>query len=199
LKPAIAIHENYDPYKPRLNVRKMVATLLDSVDPDYLQGLGSIVLSSQTQLPRKERRKKFLSRGHKLPAAKVAGFYRQSWKGQPAFIELYVDKILAPIPSGLRRLPLLSFFAIGKVLFHELGHHIHKTTRPEFKEREDVADEWSRKLLKVAVRRQYRYAIPFLRPAVRILGPPIKRLVALGNRMYEKNQLKRSRSKESRD
>jgi hypothetical protein len=36
------------------------------------------------------------------------------------------------------------------VLFHEIGHHIHFTVRPEYREREDVADVW-----KVRLERNY--------------------------------------------
>lgn len=163
LKPAIPIYENYGAYKPNLNVRRMVANLLDSVGPEYLQGLGSIVLSSQTQLPRQGRRKTFLSRGRKLTVSRVTGFYRQSWKGQPACIELYVDRILASAPGWRAHIPTAGFFLFSNVLFHELGHHLHKTRRPEFKEREDVAEEWRKKLTKIAFRKRYPFAMPFLK------------------------------------
>jgi hypothetical protein len=163
LKPRIPIHEHYGEFKPNLNVRRIIEKLLDSVDPEYLQGLGSIVLSSQTQLPRRGRRKKFLSRGRKHPVSSVLGFYHQSWKGQPASIELYVDKILAQAPGWWAHFPLVGFFLFAHVLFHELGHHLHKTRRPEFKEREDVAEGWEKKLTKIAFRKRYRRVMPFLR------------------------------------
>jgi hypothetical protein len=163
MKPTIAIYENYGTYKPSLNVRRIVEKLLDSIDPNYLQGLGSIVLSSQTQLSRKGRRKKFLSRGHTFPVATIRGFYQQSWQGQPAHIELYVDKILAPASGWKAHIPTACFFLIGNTLFHELGHHLHKTKHPEFKEREDVAEEWRKKLVKIAFRKRYPFAMPFVR------------------------------------
>lgn len=190
LKTPIPIHENYGTYKPNLNVRKIVGRLLGSIDPEYLQGLGSIVLSSQDQLTRKGRRKKFLSRSRKIPVSRVNGYYRQSWKGQPAFIELYVDRILAPAPGWLAHIPMAGFFMIAKTLFHEIGHHIHKTQCPEFKEQEDVAEQWRRKLTKVAFRKRYRYAGPFLRAAVKIFGPPIQRLRASANIRYDKRDPK---------
>jgi hypothetical protein len=163
LKPAIPIYENYGSYKPTVNVRKMVEKLLGSVDPEYLQGLGSIVLSSQAQLPRKGRRGKFWSRGHKLSVSSVLGYYAQSWKGQPAYIDLYVDKIFSQVPGWLVHIPTMRFFIIGQVLFHELGHHLHKTKYPEFKEKEDVAEEWRKKLTKIAFRKRYPYIVPFLK------------------------------------
>ncbi len=163
MKPEIPIYERYGEFKPNLNVRRLVESLLDSVDPEYLQGLGSIVLSSQMQLPRRGRRKKFLSRGLKHPVSRVLGFYRQSWKGQPACIELYVDKILTQAPGWQAHIPFAGFFLFAHVLFHELGHHLHKTRHPEFKEREDVAEEWRRKLTKIAFRKRYRRVMPFVK------------------------------------
>lgn len=150
----------------------MVEKLLGSVDPEYLQGLGSIVLSSQTQLARKGRRGKFWSRGRKLSVSRVLGYYAQSWKGQPAYIELYVDKIFLQVPGWLFHIPTIEFFLVGHVFFHELGHHLHKTKYPEFKEKEDVAEEWRKKLTKIAFRKRYPYLVPFLkvyRPAMLLL------------------------------
>jgi hypothetical protein len=170
LKPAIPIHENYGAYKPSLDARKTVKRLVASIEPEYLQGLGSIVLSSQFHLPRNKRRKKFLSRGSKYSTREIQACYHEQWKGQPAFIELYIDKILAPVPSWFAHFPLIGFFTIGKVFFHELGHHIHRTRRPEFKEKEDVADQWSRKLMKSAFRKRYRYA-----PNVAAFAPCLER------------------------
>jgi hypothetical protein len=199
LKPAILIHENYGAYKPSLNARKTVESLIASIEPEYLQGLGSIVLSSQFDLPRTKRRKKFLSRGSKYSTSAIQAYYQAQWKGQPAFIELYIDKILAPIPSWFARFPTVGFLTIGKVFFHELGHHIHQTIRPEFKEKEDVADQWSRKLMKNAFLKHYRYAVPFLRPAVKLMAAPIERVVTAVNRHYDGQELKRSRSNDPRD
>lgn len=43
-------------------------------------------------------------------------------------------------------IPLLREISIGEVLYHELGHHIHACARPEHREKEDVADDWGRKM-----------------------------------------------------
>ena len=37
---------------------------------------------------------------------------------------------------------MLRDIGFGHVLFHEIGHHIHNTVRPEYDEKEDVADKW---------------------------------------------------------
>ncbi|HKV93825.1 MAG TPA: hypothetical protein VJW20_14860 [Candidatus Angelobacter sp.] len=171
----IPIYENYGKYKPRLNARKIVENLFVTVDPNYLRGLGSVVLSCQGQL-RRTRRRKYLSRGRRVPDSRVLGYYRPHWKGQPAFIEIYVDKILERYPLLFLRLPVVGFMLIGKVLFHELGHHLHYTSHPEFKEKEDVADRWSKTLMKTAFRKRYRYSRHILRPIYKLLGFAARRL-----------------------
>jgi len=50
--------------------------------------------------------------------------------------------------------------AFGEVLFHEIGHHMHRTRAPEFKEREDVADSWEKRLSRVFFRKRYWYLMP---------------------------------------
>jgi hypothetical protein len=62
----------------------------------------------------------------------------------------------------------------GDVVFHEVGHHIHYTTRPEYREKEDVADTWMRKLKKQYLRRKYAWLIPLL-PLLRLLGQSLTR------------------------
>jgi len=57
---------------------------------------------------------------------------------------------------------------VWQVLFHEIGHHIHRTVRPEHNEKEDVADKWAGKLNGNFVRKKYWYAIPVLIPAVKV-------------------------------
>jgi hypothetical protein len=158
----VLIYQNYGSCLPKVNAKKVVCHLLGTVPSKYLVGLGSITLSSQTELSRKERRQAHWSRGKKLSTRRIRGYYRRAWNGQPAFIELYVDKIYETVPLWAARIPIVAFAVLGDVLFHEIGHHIHYTTRPEFKEKEDVADEWSKKLLANAVRKRYWYVAPVL-------------------------------------
>ena len=40
------------------------------------------------------------------------------------------------------KIPFIREGPIVDVFFHEIGHHIHHSIRPEFREREDVADVW---------------------------------------------------------
>jgi hypothetical protein len=66
---------------------------------------------------------------------------------------------------------------VAPVLFHEIGHHIQAAIRPEFQEREDVADRWQVKLETIHYRKE--------RPCIRLLSmfakpfhPAIKRILA---------------------
>jgi hypothetical protein len=64
------------------------------------------------------------------------------------------------MPKGSDRVSVLRNISFAKVLYHEIGHHIHKTSRPEFHEREDVADSWKHKLVRRFARKHYWYLRP---------------------------------------
>ncbi len=49
----------------------------------------------------------------------------------------------------------------GQILYHELGHHVHAVI-PEYREKEDVADDWSVRFSAAYLRRAYWYLFPFL-------------------------------------
>jgi len=65
-------------------------------------------------------------------------------------------------------IPFLRNIAFGHVLFHEIGHHIHETIRPQHDEKEDVADTWAGKLNANFIRKRYWYALPVLIPALKM-------------------------------
>jgi hypothetical protein len=82
-------------------------------------------------------------------------------------IELRVDSILSSLEgSKCSRIKPIREIAFGQVLFHEIGHHIHATMRPEHREKEDVADRGARKLNRDYVRQHYGYLIPVIMLAV---------------------------------
>jgi hypothetical protein len=76
-----------------------------------------------------------------------------------------VDPFLAPTP-------------VGHVLFHDLGHHIHRLIRPEYKEKEGLADKWAGRLSAnfirrrycYPIRRRYWYAMFVIRPGFQLYG-----------------------------
>ncbi len=59
-------------------------------------------------------------------------------------------------------IPFFKNTVLANVLYHELGHHIHYTLRPEHRERENVADEWASRLGAHFVRKKYWYLRPLI-------------------------------------
>jgi hypothetical protein len=72
------------------------------------------------------------------------------------------------MPRWLFRIPSVQFIVIGEVFYHELGHHIHRTVRPEFRESEDVAESWRKNLSGSFIRKRYWYLLPVLLASARI-------------------------------
>jgi hypothetical protein len=146
----------------------MVDRLLCTVPDKYLQGLDSVVLTKEANLPRRDRVGKVWSRRRKRSKSLILGRYHPRSRSSPAYIELRVDKIIGMLRGAPYRIPLLRHLGVGHVLFHEIGHHIHRTFRPEHKEKEDVADRWAGKLNVNFIRRHYWYAMPIIVPAAKI-------------------------------
>ena len=159
----ICIKEAYRDYTPPLNVAKTVRLLLRSVPPKYLRGLDCVVLTNLSGQPRRNRVGKIIRRGRRVSRSHVAGLYHRQWQGNPPWIELYVDQILRSLPRWSSWIPLITTQLIAETLFHELGHHIHLFIRPEYREKEDVADDWKKKLHGNFIQKRYFYLIPLIR------------------------------------
>jgi hypothetical protein len=99
----------------------------------------------------------------------VLAFYQRGHRSgsSTTYIELRVDKIVASFGAP-SRFPFLRDVVFGHVLFHELGHHIHRTIRPEHTEKEDVADKWAGKLNAHFIRTKYWYAMPVIVPVMKV-------------------------------
>lgn len=154
------IKEAYRDYNPPVNATDILRKLLASAPDQFVRGLDCVVLTNLSGQPRRKRLGKTTSRGRRIPQARVAGRYHGKWNGQPPWIELYVDQILKPSPRWALWFPPLRDFAIAETFYHELGHHIHFSIRPEFQEKEDVADKWGRRFTKEFIRRKYWYLAP---------------------------------------
>jgi hypothetical protein len=157
------IVENYRDFQPPRRIRKSLDTLLDAVPPKYLVGLQTILLTNQAAITKQGRRKRMWSRNHQVRPAQCSGTYHGT-KSSPATITLYIDNILQFEGPWMRLLPLTRYAALGTVLYHELGHHIHTLHRPVCKEKENVADDWSDKLYVDFLRVHYWYLRRFLHP-----------------------------------
>jgi hypothetical protein len=157
----VQIHENYRDYVPPGNPRSQVGVALRYVPEKRLAGLGSILLTNTAALSRAERRAKTWSRGKKVRSAKSLASYRRAWNNNPAAIRVLLDNVFAGWPWWLVMIPPLRTAGLARVLYHEIGHHIHATSRPEHREPEDVADLWSTRLMRRLARRRYWYvALP---------------------------------------
>lgn len=156
----VRINEAYSGYRPPVNVVKVVRRLLARVPDQYVRGFDCVVLTNLSGQPRRKRLGKTISRGGRIANSRIAGLYHGKWKGQLPWIELYVDQILKNWPRWTLWIPFARDLAIADTFYHELGHHVHLFIRPEYREKEDVADDWQRKFMKTFLRGEYWYLMP---------------------------------------
>jgi hypothetical protein len=168
----IRVNEAYRNYVPPVNATAVVHRLLSSVPGRYLRGLSCVVLTNESALSRRDRKGKVWSRKRKFDKSRILGRYHGATKrgNSSPWIELRVDKIIEGLRGAPRWLPIAREIVFGHVLFHELGHHIHRTIRPEHTEKEDVADNWAGKLNANFIRKKYWYAMPMLVPMAKVYG-----------------------------
>ncbi len=138
---------NFSGYLPPFDPVPIIERMLASVPPKYLVGLKEVVLTNSGGMSRKLRRSVTKARKRKVRVVETRGLYHPAWRSGRAWIEIFVDNTLKPWGRAWwLRLPYSREMMLGGVLFHEIGHHIHFATRPEYREKEDVADDWMRKL-----------------------------------------------------
>lgn len=137
---SVKVIESYVNYSPPLDYSAIAKRLLATVPDKYSIGLASVVLSNLSGQPRRLRTGTLPRRGRRIKRERVAGLYHPEWRGQKAWIQVFVDQIKMP-PRPFRWIRPLRELLFGDVLYHELGHHAH-TIRPEYREKEDVAENW---------------------------------------------------------
>ena len=156
---SVPIREFYKNFTPPHWVYATVVRIMNSVPDKHLCGLDCVVLTNQSAKARRDRLGKVTSRGRRHPQSRVLGRYHPAHRGNKPWIELYVDNVCAQIPKRYNWIPILRETIIGKPLFHEIGHHIHRS-KPEHREKEDVADDWALKLGRNFVQKRYWYLRP---------------------------------------
>lgn len=145
--------------------------LLRYVPEEHLRGLRQITLTNSEQL-QSRRKGKITSENRRIRPEDCLGLYGDG------SIVLIMDRILAPYPEFFLLLPVFKMHAIGETLYHEIGHHIHHMQEPGFRDRkEEVADEWSDKLMRTFLRKRYWY-MGGLRILLRPLWPLLSRVQA---------------------
>jgi hypothetical protein len=181
------IVSRYSGYVPPFDPEPIMTRMMDSVPSKYLVGLSEIVLTNSSGLSRRRRRSVTKSRSRKVRIAGTRGLYHSAGTSSRAWIEIFVDNALEPWRGGLwLKVPFIREIALKDVLFHEIGHHIHSAIRPEFREREDVADVW-----KVRLEREYqRRRHPVLRALMRTVFAPFGPLIQALVRRYDERALK---------
>jgi len=146
--------ESYRDYEPQYPVAPIIRDLLRCVSRRYLGGLRSVTLTNSSGQGRHERRATTISRGRKVDLIQSRGFYQPAARGQKASIVLYVDNILGDRPPARHTFalrlyaPFMRRIKFALVLYHEIGHHIHYTKLPQYREKENVADRHKFRLLR---------------------------------------------------
>ncbi len=156
----IEITEAYHDYEPPFDIASTTRSLLDRVPENRLPGLRRIVLTNIDALPAGRKRAKTKARGRKVKIAETRGLYHQEWGADPAWIEIFVDKVTEGIPRFVFTSRFLRDIVVADVLYHEIGHHLHYTIAREHAERENVAEKWMRRLTRSYLRRKYWHFLP---------------------------------------
>lgn len=162
MKQSTHIIVSFRDYNPPIDVQPVVTRLLSSIPEGYLAGLSTVIITNASGLPRKRRRFKSREGKRKVPIKSCLGLYYEEWEGTPAYIDLFVDNILSEYPLIIWRIPPFRDKFLAEILYHELGHHIHKTRAPEFRGQELVADEWEHHFSRIFLRRRYWYLLPLI-------------------------------------
>jgi hypothetical protein len=79
----------------------VVEELLVSVPEEHLVGLWRVVLTNGAALTGRRKKGWSRSRGRKARHVQALGLYHHSFRGEPAWVELFVDKIEATYPRWL--------------------------------------------------------------------------------------------------
>lgn len=145
---------------PVANLERVVERMLSRLPTGYFAGFGTVSLRDWESLSKRERIKRKKAGPHK----ELLGTYFPPTAQDPAYIHLFIDTIFAGLPKTFSRIPPVRDILLGKVLYHELGHHLHRVIRPEHRDAELVAEEWRKRLLGEYFRREYWYLLPLFWP-----------------------------------
>jgi len=150
--------EHYGSVRSRPKLRGAIERMLWHLPRGYFARFGHVTLRDSGSLTRKERAK----REKAGPSRHLLGTYYGPTAGQPAHIDLFVDAIFDGRSTLLVRVPPVRDVLLGRALYHELGHHLQRGVHPEHRDREEVAEEWRRRLLRTYFRKTYWYLLPVL-------------------------------------
>ena len=152
---SVQVNEAYRQYTGPAWAREATTALLNAVDPRYLTRLSAVVLTNSDALTGTRKHGKTWSRARKGALNRCLGLYHAPTRTDGAWVEIFVDRVVSSAPIWVWRIPFLREVILSKTLYHELGHHIHQTQVPAYREREDVANQWSKRLARGMLRRRY--------------------------------------------
>lgn len=156
--------EAYRDYIPPQWVLPTIHDLLESVPPRYLIGLQTIVLTNQAAQPRKRKQQRVWSRNRKIKLISARGYYSGASQSARASITLHIDNILKNVSRREQKFSFVRYFPLGRVLYHEIWHHIHAEHKPAYEGKENVAEDWSEKPLRRFYRTHYWYLMLLVEP-----------------------------------
>jgi hypothetical protein len=89
-----------------------------------------------------------------------------------------VDKTIQGVPRCVFAFGVFQDTILAKALYHEIGHHFDATLGSAAASGEAAAEDWSRRLTSIHVRRRYWHLVPLLkavRTLVRLIRPHVRR------------------------
>ena len=158
-------------------MRRTVERLLTSLPAAHYQGLSAIVFTEGAVA----RNRRGARRSRKNRRGTALGTYHRAWNGEAPWIELVVDEILTQLPRGFDRLPVAREMVVGRVLFHEIGHHLDATLGSVGPTGERGAEAWESRLSRRYLRQRYGY-LRFLAPVFKVLARVVRAIIALRRR-----------------
>jgi hypothetical protein len=158
------IQVNYASGSPPVWIEPCVRRLLASLPAEYTAGIGAIVLSDRRAVGKGKTAR---VGGKKYPRQSCLGFYHARTSNQQAWIELVVENLVAessklPFSHSFWIL-FLQDMMIASTLYHEIGHHLDLTFGAAARTGEQAADDWSRRLRILHIRKRYWYLNPVSR------------------------------------
>jgi len=125
--------------------------MLGSLSDGHINGLGAIVLGDAARATKRKMKTARRNR-HRI----FIGRYHHAWKQDRAWVEIVVDLALDRVPARYIDLQFVRDFALGTVLFHEIGHHLHYTIGSAGRGGESSADDWEVRLALIHFRKHCR-------------------------------------------
>jgi hypothetical protein len=136
----VEIVESYVDYTPPFDPNPVIRWLLRRLPPQDLDGLGHVLLTNSSGLSRKSRRSKSRAHGKSFPYGNALGHYHHAWEGKKPYISLFVDNLAKDRKFSW----WWAMWKFGETLYHEVGHHVDHSTRPQYGNIETIAENYAR-------------------------------------------------------